>query len=666
MGTYGSGSYGSGIYGGDLSAWLESIVADTVIPVIILEIEFPTGTQYYAQTAARFLVKQYKGQILQLSPIRRSMQQNLGLFEVSNVDVVLADVDSSLANIASTSEVKGVKATIKLGTSEIGLDSFQIIFSGFIDDFTVSEYQFRISIKDELWTLAPNLNTGIINTSDFPNCLPAEIGKVWPICYGVHFDDDDNDARNRGAWPTLFVDVSSGNRTFLIAAHAIKSIENVYAYTPGRGSVEMFSPTDYTAYLAGTLAGTTMAYINVTPTGWANAVTDASGNLAVITVNCNGKETIGDSTGLTIENPIDIIEDALTSYLGNPEINTTKFAEARAVANSRGYTASGGYIEVTPRDEWLRQICNSFQIRLYPDNNGRISTDIFEPLSPSITGTDIREQWEIIRNSFSVDFRSDIQGAEDSQVVNHIEYKAQRHWAKNLYKISGTYSDASSILKYGTKLLSLELPWSKNSASAADIAIRLIQLYKNPVSHCQFDIPLIGATVDLSDVLLLTHSDGIPVGGYNQQIFELITHTFNPSTFTSSIRAKDVQDISTQGYFLDAEVVRVSDGSVAVTNGSADINATGATSFITAGVQVGDIITLYGAIEANRKNLKITQVVDADTVRTNNTVWSTAPSIGYTIIPSWLTASASQKAYGHLVDEGTGTFSNGDHGFKLL
>lgn len=113
--------------------------------------------------------------------------------------------------------------------------------------------------------------------------------------------------------------------------------------------------------------------------------------------------------------------------------------------------------------------------------------------------------------------------------------------------------------------------------------------------------------------------------------------------------------------------VRVNNGTVAVSNGSANINATGATSFITAGVQVGDIIRLLTvANEANRLNLKITAIVDLDTVQTSQTVWTNESSIVYEIVTSWLTATAEQKVYGHLASESTGQFSNGDEGFRLV
>lgn len=113
--------------------------------------------------------------------------------------------------------------------------------------------------------------------------------------------------------------------------------------------------------------------------------------------------------------------------------------------------------------------------------------------------------------------------------------------------------------------------------------------------------------------------------------------------------------------------MRVQDGTVQVTNGSANIDATGNTSFITAGVQVGDIISLRTVTnEANRKHLKITAVVDLNTVQTDNTVWINESGITYAIIESWLTASTSKRRYGHLCDQNTGKFSDNSVGKKLL
>ena len=45
-------------------------------------------------------------------------------------------------------------------------------------------------------------------------------------------------------------------------------------------------------------------------------------------------------------------------------------------------------------------------------------------------------------------------------------------------------------------------------------------------------------------------------------------------------------------------------------------------------------------------------------VAESNVIWR--------VMRSWLTADTAQKHYGHLCDEGTGKFSNGNNGFTLL
>lgn len=662
--AYGSGTYGSGIYEG--TSFANEMNALSTRPILLLEVDFPSGTQYFSQSAVRFLSRLYRGKLLQTGSVRRAISQNLGLFEVASIEAMLADTDTSLMDLTSTDAIKGALARFKLGAQGLPLSLFETIFEGKIDDFGADNFAFRILVRDKFWSIPAKPDTGHITSEEFANCLPADLGKPIPVCYGTHSDTGTDDAKNRGAWPTLYVDASAGERTFLIAGHAVKDIAEVYAFKATAGSQLLVETTDYVAYPNGFIGSRRCAFIKLTSSGFAKLVDTNA--LGVLTVNVEGKEDAGDGSGNLITNPISILRDIFGNYLSSPELNGDKFSEAENVATGRSYIASGGYIEEQATDEFIKTLCDSFQIRLYPDSLGRIAADIFEPAGPGQSVAELREQWEILKSSFSVNYLSDIQGAEDSQIVNAVEYKFDYHWAKNIFRDGATQENAASITSYGRKVLNLGLKWSQNSSAAGDIAGRFIQLYKNPVEHFSATVPLVGMNLDLTDQVLLTHEDG-PAGGFSEEPFEIIEHVFNPSNLNVFVRCKNISTISEGAYFLDDEEsrVRVQDGTIAVTNGSADINSTGATSFITAGVQVGDIIEIYDpVIPANLKNLKITSVVDLNTVQTANTVWTNESGMSYRIIPSWLTATADQKLRGHLCDETTGEFSNGDDGFRLL
>jgi len=637
-------------------------------PVVLVEIDFPSGSRYFSGDAIRFSERFYEGRLIGLGSFRRALQQNLGLFEVASVDAILADTDRELIDLTKDDAVKGALARFKLGDTKLPLSLYETIFEGRIDDFGSQDFTFRVLVRDRMYTMPAKPNTGYVDLTSFPYALPTDVGKPLPFVYGVHsfVDTDDpaypetSDAKLRGAWPTLYVDTREEERVFLIAGHAVKSIDQVYAYTTTGGSQLLTPTTDYIAYKNGTLNGKTMAFVKLTSTGFAKLVESSA--LGVLTVNIQGKEENGDGSGALITNPVLVLHDILGNYLGSPEINGEKFAQAEAIAEGRGYIASGGYTQEIATDQLFKEICDSFQIRIFPDRNGKIAVSIFNPISPFSLGLKIREQWEIIKGSMNLEYKSDIQGSEDAQIVNSIDYKYSTHWAKSAFRGSGKSQDADSISTYGEKVLVMDMPWAKDADTASDVARRMIALYKNPVAHMQCTVPLTGMNLEITDTISFTHSNG-PDGGFENAAFEVIEHTFNPQNFTVDIRAKDVSPVVGQSFFFDDEELRiVSEGSADVTNASGNIDIDGGTS----DVQVGDIIRLKDPTNgANRGSYKVTAVVDSDTVTVANTVWTTESGITYDIIPSWLTKSGGQVYGGHLCDDSSGEFSNGDEGLEM-
>lgn len=663
MKTTDSGTTDAGLCEG--TTFSADLLAQDATPILLVEIDIPGNPQRLSTIPVRYVDAFYRGKIVNVGTIRRSVPQNLGMFEVSSVQVEVADTDMSIASLIDSFQIKGVAARIKLGTSRVTRDDYITILEGLVDDFGVANFRFQFTLKDRLWTIPEKPDTGLLNTTDFPHALPADIGKPYPFCYGTHSvteANDANDYKNRGGWPTLFVDVSSGSRTFLIANHAIKTIDKVYAYVDSLGSQELTVTTDYVPYTAGVLNGKTRAYVILTSSGWAK-VTDTNGRLGAITVNVTGKETLGDGTGALITNPADVLADLLANYLGNPPRNDASFLLAKSLCSDRSYTASGGCVEEEDSASLIQELCASFSMRVFPDNQGRVSVDIFSPEYDE----DVRnwnDQWHLLSDVFSVDHQSGFQGAEDSVVVNRVDFQAKKHWANGIFLVGDTSTSSGSIAEYGEKPLVTKMPWNDSAAGAKDVADRIVSTYDAPVSNLNAAVPLFGVQYDLTEQLDVTSQGGTMAGGYAGRRFEITEHELDPMRFRISCKLLDVTELTSGVFRLgDESAWTVGTGSASVTNGSGNITVDGGTT----GVQVGDIIVLArDDYEANCMMCKVTGIVDGTHVSVANTTWTTDSGIAYQIVRSWLTATAAQKVYGHLCDEATGQMSNGDPGFKLL
>jgi hypothetical protein len=611
-----------------------------------------------------------------MGTFRRSIQQNLGIFEVSSIQAEFGDADTTLLQKAESTRPKDSLVTFKIGSKKLPLESYKVFHQGKIDDFGGGDYKFRILVKDRLWTLPEFPDTGIVNEDDFVNALPAHVGKRLPLCYGSHSLTSSDDASERGAWPTLFIDVTSSNRYFLIARHAVKSINEVYAFTPGRGSVTLTETTDYVAHKAGTINGETMAFISITSTGWTDKVTDANGTLGTVTVNVDGKEDGGDGTGELITNPIDVLKDLLENYLDNPTINSTKFDESKIVATTRSYEVRGGYTEEIATRQVLEELARSFSLRVYSDSEGKIAVDIFEPANPTTDIKKYREQWEILKGSLQISHNSDIASAEDAQIINTCDYEFDFHYAKRFFETADQFSDSTSVTNYGDKKFFISLPWNGNSNGAKDVAQRIVQQYRDPVATISFRTALTAMNSDLTDPIDVTHGDGTISGGYSDRRFEIISQTFNPRDFSIEISAKDVDKLSQNGFFLaDEDTYLITDtGTAGVTNGDATITITsGPSSLIDEGLQAGDTFKLIDPTnEGNRLNGIVAAPITATTFEAEDsdgnpmTTWTTESGISYELHIGYANGDTTQKTYGHVCDETTEQFSDGDDGKVLL
>jgi hypothetical protein len=650
---YGLATYGFYTYGGGHTLFNDfSKFQVGIITLIEITLE-PDGEKLYISNGtARYVQALYDGKMINVGAVRRVLQKTTGIFQSSTVEIVLSDTDQIYS--LKTANLKGSSVSIKIGSENMTLGTFQEISRGIIDNYAISGFTLQITLKDKLFDIPEFPLVGDLNETDFPNSYAGHRGLPLPLCYGTHSVTNSDDNRDRGAFPTLYINNGIGTKKFLIARHAVKSIDQVYV-TKSTGSSLLTAVTHYTPVTSGIINGSEMAYIEFTDAQFSTNVLDG-GSLGLVTVNVQGRMN---ADGTVMTNPIDVLNDILSNYLGNPLIDSTSFNTSTDIADARIYTVIGGYTDKRTSAELLQDLCRSFNIRMFITKDGNVGASIFAPAPLGQTVKKFDEARDIFAGSFAIDHDSNIEGAQDTQIINKCNYLSHFHQAKKSFFKSEFFDDAESIARFEEKLFVLQANWA-DSDSASDVAQRLIFQFKQPVPHYRFRTGLQGALVDLADQIGITHANGPAGVAIDDQNVEVIEHVINPMNGEIDIRAIDVEALTDDGFFLDDESsrVRASSGTAGVVNTDNTITITGGPgSLITAGVVVNDIIRLKTGL--NISHNKITAVT-ATTVDVANTVWTTESSITYDILPSWLTASSDQKIYGYLGDETTGEFSNGD------
>lgn len=677
--NYGSGPYGAGDYGeGDSVALLSAFQAGLNV---LVEISFAdTISTYYSGQESRFDGYSYSGRLISASNINRNMQKSLGIFESSSVELVFADHDRAFAQQQGLGvpygsgtygagrygtkpdpyQFKGATVTVKMGDLSMYRLEYRVVMIGKIDEFGVEGFTYRVVVSDPLFSLPEFPDVGTVNETDFPNALPDHKGQSLPVCYGTHSVTVADDSRDRGAWPTLYVDNTTNAKKFLVAGHHVEAIDEVYAILNGVSTL-LVNVTDYTKVIAGTIAGEDAAYIQFTDAQFNAKLTDVDGNLAVVVCNVDGK---ADAGGDLMTNPVDVMEDLLTAYCGAPILDNVAFDEARTVADDRSYIVRGGYVERVSTGSVLQELCRSFNMRLYQNIEGEIGINILAPTF-FLTERSFTEQRDILQGSFSIDHEASIEGAEDSQIINHVEYLADFHHAKQKFFKSDIFKDDDNIEVFGEKKLQFSASWAE-ALSALDVAQRVVFQFSQPVPHINMRVPLSGLNVDLGDLVSVSHAMGAAGQPLVDQVISILSHSINPLGGTVNMRGIDVTVLTTGGWFFDDEDARArtATGTAGVSNGSAVVTITsGPASLITAGVVVGDTIRLKTGVNiSNHEVLAVT----ATTVTVAKSIWTNETGISYDILPSWETAGDDQKLYGHLCDDNTGEFPDGEPGKALL
>jgi hypothetical protein len=582
-----------------------TIAQQAIQPVVVVEIAFSSGIKYYAQTDLDFVTSGIaaKGSVIEMGPLRRSIHDYLSVYESNDVSLAFANTDAEFSKLLATDTIKNVSCKVWIGETSLSFSDFQKIISGKIDSYSLSNEKFFVIARDLFSSIPEYPKVGTLNLTDFPNAYPEHVGRPLPVCYGTHAGVDPATYEDDGAWPTSYIDNTAGSYKFLIAAHAIKSIDAVY----GWGADGVVTETTLTAtyglqkFTAGTINGQTMAYLS-----FSTLPVDSSGYILDIRVDVKGKEFNGDGTGILMDNPVDVLNDLLTLYLGQQPLavvlsrsvmlgdetllpatyptslgtvyegfaylcdeTTGKFSNNDAGyeltgdtelytdpvwqrMEDLGYTARGGIIELVKSEEILLAFCQSFGMRLYENRDGSLALYLFDPV---IYGSlpSFSEEDDILAGSWEIDFQAGLQMTQQNQIVNRANFAYLFNWRRNTFEGADKIEDLASQTTYGDIYpLDLEMKWNGTRDGARDVVNRILFQFANPVAACHFTTPLRGTVLELGGKIAVTHHEAPSAAGtgWVARTCELQDLEYDFENMNVKISALDIASMEIEGFVL--------------------------------------------------------------------------------------------------------------------
>lgn len=153
-------------------------------PIIIVQIDWAGGTEYYSEKTFTLGAISAQGKIVSFNPIQ-AIQKTDTVGEVTGSSVVLDDTDGTLKAKVNTEIIEGKIVTVYQhfeGNAEADLT---ILLKGKIaggigwfEGERTLDISIDTSVEDKEVGFAPD-------ATDIPNIDPLAVDKVWPLCFGT-------------------------------------------------------------------------------------------------------------------------------------------------------------------------------------------------------------------------------------------------------------------------------------------------------------------------------------------------------------------------------------------------------------------------------------------------------------------------------------------------
>jgi len=152
-------------------------------PIIVVKVEWGSGTIYYADKAITIGAITAKGAVIDLGAVNSQVKtDNIG--QVSSVNIGLDDTDGTLKTLVDRDAIEGTRCTVYLHFVGLGQSDLVKLFSGRVaSDIVWSEGDRTLSFNIETQIEGDELGFAP-KEGDITNLNPEAVDVPWPLCFG--------------------------------------------------------------------------------------------------------------------------------------------------------------------------------------------------------------------------------------------------------------------------------------------------------------------------------------------------------------------------------------------------------------------------------------------------------------------------------------------------
>ena len=446
--------------------------------IAILELQLDDKTRYYSHYQVATPAVFYSAKVLRFGSVSREIPRVPDQFRIGSISVVLDNSDLEFSKLVDRSTIRNRAATVKIGKDTSALQDFTTIYSGIISEYEIRGTEFEVTILDKLLDrLEQPVGTQLSRTK-FTN-LPVDQELVYPpVIYGTVTSVGKS---AQGFARTIYVDNVAFK--YLLCQHGVTSVLNVYRY--------------------GVLVAAANYAVVVDADGW--TLLDFTSDQE--DANRKGETTItADVNGIDKTNPADLVEHFLLNYCGfvSGDLDSSGFATAKTAGTAAAMVGAGTTALQRTRAEFLNQMLHSFHMDLFEDRSGKLSITLYD--IGKLAGISAQKLISDALNLLPMP-----RLISNTRIITRLQHNYDYDHARDFFYNQPTFTDTTSesLLKSEVRRENVSLWWAGNTITATYVA-RLRQFFSDERAYeCDCELPLEEATLDLGQILRVTHFAGI-------------------------------------------------------------------------------------------------------------------------------------------------------------
>ena len=219
------------------------------------------------------------------------------------------------------------------------------------------------------------------------------------------------------------------------------------------------------------------------------------------------------------------------------DFDAVSYAAAKAIGEARGYIVKGSFKDEKELVSHRNDLCQEFGVDIWWEpKDGLVHFDYFSPIAtPSIHYYDYKD---ILRGY--------VPNNDSTAIINYQRYGYGWDYKVKVFRNFDIKQNADSQEKYGeTKRGEFKgLYFIRDVEIASDVMSRFILLRKDPIGLDEFPMPIKAFDVSISDMIQITHFEGIGAAGYEGTVFQIRKTIYDLDNFIAKLQCLDYSNFS--------------------------------------------------------------------------------------------------------------------------